>query len=112
MPCFVYGTLPDHRIEGRTLPPLHIGILELPPRPERLPRGPRRIRDGLWSAPHHSSDETGREIVAMTHADGHSIIWPVRHPDRAALLDPDARLIDTPAAWREAHAFAFHWAQP
>ena len=30
----------------------------------------------------------------------------------AALIDPEGRVVDTPAAWREARAFTFHWAQP
>ena len=81
----------------------------LPPRPERLPRGARRIRDGLWSAPRFTRDDRGREFAAMTHADGHSIVWPVRFTASAVLVDPDGRILDTPAACREAHAFAFHW---
>lgn len=45
----------------------------------------------------------------MTHADGHSIVWPVRFTASAVLVDPDGRIVNTPAACREAHAFAFHW---
>ena len=81
----------------------------LPPRPERLPRDARRIRDGLWSAPRITRDDRGREFAAMTHADGHSIVWPVRFTASAVLVDPDGHIVNTPAACREAHAFAFHW---
>ena len=97
---------------GRLIPPRSFYRPELPPRPEKLPRGPRRIRDGLWSAARYSFDDLGREIMAMTHADGHSIIWPVRSTFDAALIDPDGHVLDRPDAWREAHAFAFHWGAP
>lgn len=81
-------------------------------RPEKRPRGARRIRDGLWSRPRYGFDDFGREIVAMTHADGFAILWPVRSTADAALLDPDGRVVDRPDAWREARAFAFHWGAP
>ena len=104
--------LPRQTVDGRALQPFAFSPIELPPRPERLPRGPRRIRDGLWSRARYSFDDCGRELMAKTHADGHSIVWPVLRPDTAALVDPDGNVLDTPAAWREAHAFAAHWGAP
>ncbi len=100
---------PRHTADDRALRPYALCPNELPPRPERLPRGPRRIRDGLWSPARYSFDDCGNELMAKTHADGHSIVWPVFRPDSAALVDPDGNVLDTPAAWREAHAFAIHW---
>ena len=84
----------------------------LPPRPERLPRDARRIRDGLWSPVRITPDDRGREFAAMTHADGHSIVWPLRFTASAVLVDPEGRIVNTPAASREAHAVAFHWQPP
>ena len=112
MPTPIRQTLPHHTIDGRPLRPYAFGPMELPPRPERIPRSPRRIRDGLWSPARYSFDDCGQEVIAKTHADGHSIVWPVLRPDSAALVDPDGQVIDTPAAWREAHAFAVHWGAP
>lgn len=95
------------------LPALHpLWSFHLAPRPERLPRGPRRIRDGLWSAARYTFDDLGREIASMTHADGHSIVWPVNAIEDAVLIGPDGRIVDTQAGRREAHAFAFHWGAP
>ena len=105
-------SLPQHTTEGRALQPYAFSLIELPPRPHRLPRGPRRIRDGLWSQAGYSFDDRGHELMAKTHADGHSIVWPVLRPDTAALVDPDGNVLDTLAAWREAHAFAVHWGAP
>lgn len=41
----------------------------------------------------------------MTRADGHSVVWRPGSAAAAALPDPEGRVVDTPAAWREAHAF-------
>ena len=82
------------------------------PRSERLARAPRRNRDGLWSPVTHGADHDGNRITAMTHADGHSVVWRPRTPTAAALIDPEGRVVDTPAAWREARAFTVHRAQP
>ena len=112
MPRPLRQRLPRHTIDGRALQPYAFRPMELPPRPERLPRGPRRIRDGLWSPARYSFDDRGHEIMAKTHADGHSIVWPVLRPDSAALVDPNGQVIDAPSAWREAHAFAIHWGAP
>ncbi|MDE0174245.1 MAG: hypothetical protein OYH76_24610 [Defluviicoccus sp.] len=99
--------LPAISPRGRPLQPS-----QRAPRPERLARARRRIRDGLWSPATHAADHDGNRIVSMTHADGHSVVWRPRSTAAAALLDPEGRVVDTPAAWREAHAFAFHWAEP
>ena len=84
---------------------------ELPPPPERLVRGPRRIRDGLWSPAGYTFDDSGHEICAKTHADGHIIMWPVSRPGDALLINPDLYVVDTPEARREAFAFAWFWGQ-
>ncbi len=93
-------------------PPSTVFMHDLPSCPEKLPRGPRRARDGLWTPPASSLDDRGQEITAMTHADGHAVIWPATSTADAALIDPDGYVVDRPDAWREAHAVAFHWGAP
>ena len=112
MSSFPCGGTPEPAFDRHAFRPWAFGPVELPPRPERLPRGPRRIRDGLWSEARYSFDNSGQEITAKTHADGHSIVWPSLRPDSAVLVDPAGHVVDNPSAWREAHAFAFHWGAP
>ena len=112
MSNLIFRKLADTAATDHPFPPSTIFLHELPPRPEKLPRGPRHIRDGLWSRPSYSFDDRGQEIMAMTHADGHTVIWPVISTADAALIDPDGYVVDRPDAWREAHAVAFHWGAP
>ena len=112
MSNLVHDKPPHTPAHGRRIPPRPFFRHELPSNPERLARGPRRIRDGLWSPARYSFDDIGREIASKTHADGHSIVWPVNAVEGAALIGPDGHVVDRPEAWREAHAFAFHWGAP
>lgn len=111
MSCIIHARRADTAADDR-LVPRRFFRHELPPRPEKRPRGARRIRDGLWSRPRYSFDDHGHEMMAMTHADGHAILWPVRSTADAALIGPDGHVVDRPDAWREARAFAFHWGAP
>lgn len=112
MPSFLSRRVRERDSDGHPIPPIPFRPHQRAARPERLPRGPRRIRDGLWSPAHHAVDDDANTLTSMTHADGHSIVWPSRSPRHAALVDPDGYVIDSPAASREAFAFAFHWGQP
>ena len=112
MPSPLRQRPPRHTIDGRALRPYAFRPIELPPRPHRLPAVRAASATACGVRPATASTIAATSSWRKPTPTGHSIVWPVLRPDSAALVDPDGRVVDTPAAWREAHAFAVHWGAP